>query len=106
MANPRIDAAWVDRTLWRAGHLADKVSAEHLAEFLAKHPPPVSVQWLHDYFGDVHEVFGRLIPARTDYPQCQSCDRELDSERAKYCSHQCRQRAYRKRLTAAQRTDP
>jgi hypothetical protein len=97
------DLRFTLRTLARLRRMAHKLNAKLLAEVLV--PDALSrgdLRALETYLGDIVEYAKDLTPKR----HCATCGDELDSafsymrSDACYCSRRCRQKAYRKRVTA------
>jgi hypothetical protein len=99
------DLRYVLRTLTRLNRIAKKVPAEDLAAALLPHPHRYDLLlFLATYLNDVEE-FG-LPLAKAQWRRCAECGHELDCRfysirsDAHFCSPKCRQKAYRKRVTA------
>jgi hypothetical protein len=92
----------LERLLKRACNLAWKVHAKDLAEFLVARgydSESARAGFVHDYFSDVEEYMRKLKPPQR--PTCAECGAdELYRSNGRYCSRKCRQKAYRKRVTA------
>lgn len=88
------------RTLTRLKATAQAPCEEAAKAFLGYHTAD-SIQCLGEYLIDVAGIMARLAKR-----PCASCGKEITSRLygarpdARYCSHRCRQRAYRKRVTA------
>jgi hypothetical protein len=100
--NPQtIGLRYVLRTLGRLKRIANKVPAEQLAAALQPHLHSERLSYLSRYLSDVAEYANQAAKR-----QCAVCGLELDSRiysvrsDARYCSPGCRQKAYRKRVTA------
>lgn len=103
-----VDMRWIRRTLERVEWLANRAGAEKMAEVLIKHGAGLDdtdeIGSLGQYLLDVSECMKGVLPTRQEQP-CVVCGKDkwikdIDRTDARYCSAACRQRAYRKRVTA------
>jgi hypothetical protein len=97
------DLKFVLRTLTRLKRIADKVPAEQLAAALVpRHLQRERFLYLSTYLRDIVDYAEKFAPKQ----QCCECGKEFQSplynvrSDARYCSRGCRQKAYRKRVTA------
>jgi hypothetical protein len=102
----RVDVRWVRRTLARVQWLRNRADCQELADALFAHGANsnthVHIRGLGQYLEDVAECLELKYPKQS----CAMCGIDLGCSFSvtrrdvRYCSSRCRQRAYRKRVTA------
>jgi hypothetical protein len=94
----------VKRTFARLAALAGKYDSRAIANAFAKRHPRPNFQFLSEYLSDVHELIREATkkPAR----RCAECGGVLpyDDVLMKFCDARCKQKAYRKRVTAREQS--
>jgi hypothetical protein len=92
------------RTFARLAALAGKYDAQAIANAFAKRHPRPNFHFLSNYLSDVHELIEEVTkkPAR----RCAECGGvlPLDAALMKFCDARCKQKAYRKRVTAREQS--
>ena len=84
------------------GRRAHSMPHELIAEAAVQYLRPGHVQFVAEFVMDCAYYAHKLQPA-AEGSQCAECGKRCIEPRARYCSAKCRQRAYRKRVTAKRR---